>query len=326
MTVQLSFAHAATIAAASLMATGPTLAEDIKSYRAGFWQGGAQVDTSGKMFDCYMRAQNIRDGYVIFLRYDTQGVHLTLMDDSWSLPAGDSFRGRIQVDRRFDKDLPGNVLSPSIVDYVFGHDESGWDAIRKGTAISIEGPAGTKKFQLTGTSKAMNRLFDCADEFYGNPEDVARSVVPVAPTAAPAPAQAQPAAPLPPKIASDDPIVLIRRAVAIASGQEDGSPEEAYALAEKAASMGDRQGHWLTGRFALAGYGVEMPRDQALARILLAAEEGHAEAQTFLAFEYLQSNDPVRALVGKEYLNRAAAQGHSPAIAALRMMKEGTSR
>lgn len=304
-------------------------AETVKRFDAGFWQGGAQIDSKGNLFDCYLRAQNLREGYVIFLRYDTQGVHLTLMDGDWSLPSGDSFRGRIRIDRRFDKDVAGSVLSSAIVDYAIGFDESAWEAIRKGSRITIEGPAGTKTFPLTGTSKAMDRLFDCADEYYGNPEDAARANAPaaVAPAAKPTTTPPTPAPQTPAtEVSSNDPVALVRRALAIASGQEDGSPEEAYAAADQAATLGDRQGHWLSGRFALSSYGVEMPRDQALARILLAAEEGHPEAQTFLAFEYLQSGDQVRALVGREYLTRAAAQGHGPAMAALRMMEEGTAR
>lgn len=298
---------------------GAAMAETIKRFDAGFWQGGAQIDANGDLFDCYLRAKNLREGYAIFLRYDPQGIHLTLMDESWSLPEGDSFKGRVRIDRRFDKEIQGSVLAGSIVDYVLGYDEAAWESVRKGSAITLEGPAGTKTFPLTGTSRAMDRLFDCADEYFGNPEDMARASVPAAPAPVPVPAPPPPA----PQEAGDDPEALVRRAMAIASGLEEGSPEEAFAAADALAATGNRDGKWLSGRFALAGYGSDMPYEQAIARILSAAEAGHPEALTFIGLEYLGSSDKTQQITGKIYLLEAAVQGHEPALAALRLIDEG---
>ena len=115
----------------------------------------------------------------------------------------------------------------------------------------------------------MDRRFECAYEHYGHPEDTERANAPAAPAPATEPATTlpTPTAQTPaPEVSSNDPVALVRRVLASASGQEDGSPEEAFAAADQAATLGDRQGHWLSGRFALSSYGIEMSRDQALAR------------------------------------------------------------
>lgn len=316
--------------ALGLALSGGARSETVERFSAGFWEGAAQRNDDGTMFDCYLRAVHRLENYAIFLRYDTEGVHLSLMHDDWAMEAGLEFRGRVQIDRRFDQDLRGRVLGATVVDYLIGFDDTAISAIKAGSEISLEGPQGKKEFQLTGTSKAMGALMRCADKYYpqvraSGDEDAGaapNTVARVAPKAAtPEPVKQKRADP-----PSQDPAALITRALEIATGQVEGSPQEAFSAADAAAQLGDRRGHWLSGRFALAGYGTDMPREAALARILLAAEEGHPEAQTFLAYEYMQSDDPVRQLVGKDYLNRAAAQAHAPALSALRLMDAGDVR
>jgi len=118
----------------------------------------------------------------------------------------------------------------------------------------------------------------------------------------------------------------VSRALRIMLGDQSGTPEEAFALVDRAAETGDRDARWLTGQMILAGYGTDMSRELGLARILSAAEAGHPEALTFLATEYLAVDDPVTRAVGREYLERAASQSHAPAIVALRLLQNGDAR
>ena len=55
-------------------------AEITRQYAAGFWAGALETDDTGAPFNCFMRAQHLRDGYVIFLRWGKDGFHLSLMD------------------------------------------------------------------------------------------------------------------------------------------------------------------------------------------------------------------------------------------------------
>ena len=305
---------------------GLALAETTERFDVGFWRGGAQVDNDGNLFDCYLRAEHKRENYGIYLRYDGEGMHLSLMHDDWVMESGLEFRGRVRIDQRFDEDLRGRVLGATIVDYLIGFDDIAINAIKDGSQISLEGPQGAKKFPLTGTGKATEALMRCADKYY--PQVRASG----GRGGAAVPKQAMPTQPKPPlqaprsATASQDVGALITKALMIATGQAKGTPGEAFAAADAAAQMGDRRGHWLSGRFALSGYGTDITHEAALARVLLAAEAGHPEAQTYLAFEYLNSDDPVRQLVGRDYLNRAAAQAHAPALAALRLMEAGDVR
>ena len=138
-----------------------------------------------------------------------------------------------------------------------------WMMPHSRTPTFFDGPANLD------TPKAMDRRFECADEHYGHPEDTERGNAPAAPAPAAEPATTPPTLPASnraPEVSSNDPVARVRRALASASGQEDGSAEEAFAAAVQATTLGDRQGHWLSGRFSLSSYGIEMSRDQALAR------------------------------------------------------------
>ena len=110
------------VTAVAMSWAAPAMSEDIKVFQAGFWKGGAQVDSAGNLFDCYLRAQSMRDGYSIFLRWDKAGFHLTLFDPSWSLETADPSRGRVRIDNRYDEDVSLVLLAPNVVDYQFFDD------------------------------------------------------------------------------------------------------------------------------------------------------------------------------------------------------------
>ncbi len=110
---------------------------------------------------------------------------------------------------------------------------------------------------------------------------------------------------------------LVTRALDIIAGTEDGSLEDAYNLVDKAADLGDRRGQWMAGRMAISGVGTDANRTTGLARILVAAEAGHPEALTYMGLHYLQDGNAATDETGMAYLERAADQGHAPAISAL---------
>lgn len=304
-----------TAATAILLMPAFATAEDIKTYQADFWKGGAQVGSDGQLFDCYMRAENLRDGYSIFLRWDDTGLHVSLFDNTWSLSAADNASGRVRVDQRYDENVPVQLLAPSVVDYRFGYDGWAWDAISTGSRISLEGPQGRIEFPLTGTGAAMRELNTCANEFFPEPFD---EELP-----SPEPESAKPDAPVasaPAPASTVNPAQLIEAALMIVAGDIEGTPEDAFGMLDLAAQEGHRDALWISGRFALAGYGTDLPRDQAMARILAAAEADQLDALTFLGAEYLASSDAEMREVGRDYLERAAAQDYAPARVALQLL------
>ncbi|MEP0944912.1 MAG: hypothetical protein ABJH63_02170 [Rhizobiaceae bacterium] len=297
-------------------------AEIIKQYKAGFWVGGAETSQSGKIFNCFMRAKHQRDGYSIYFRWDGSGFHLTLLDSSWALSSGAEFTTTVRIDKRFSQQLNGSVLGTTVVDYPFGFNEDAWEAFKAGSKVSFGGPVGDKSFPLVGTSKAIDKLFECASEYY--PDNWLEDQVAdfEAPVPAPALAPAATATKAPSKSSQLPGADATQHALGIMAGDIEGTPEEAFALVETQAEVGDREALWMAGRMGLAGFGTQPNRAMAFARILAAAEEGHPEALTFLALHYLAEDDPIKKIVGRDYLNRAVAQAHGPAIAARQLLEE----
>ena len=307
-----------------LLSALPSLAsaEILRQYSAGFWAGALEADNNGKPFNCFMRAKHMRDGYFIYLRWADDGFHLTLVDSRWSHVSGTTFEARVSVDKRYDQIIKGSAIGPTLLDYPFGLQEEAWEAIAKGSQISLDSPVGKKTFPLTGTGKAIDVLMECASEYFPDSwlEDQVEPAPP--PTETPQVSAAKPTAPVPPsqKAVPDDPIAL---GLGIMVGEIEGTPEEAFAAVAAKAATGDREALWLSGRMGLSGYGTNEERSVSLARVLAAAEAGYPEALMFLAAHYLASEDPVQNIVGTQYLDRAASQAHGPAIAAKRLLAEG---
>ena len=209
------------------------------------------------------------------------------------------------------------MLGPTLIDYPFAKDEAAWEAIAAGSQITVDSPLGAKTFPLTGTAKAIDTLMDCASEYF--PESWLEN--PSAPADDPRTSLTEPSEPAAPSPATsaDDPVAY---ALGIMLGDLEGTAEDAYKAVSKRADEGDRRALWLAGRMGLSGYGTDEARAVSLARILAAAEAGHPEALTFLALHYLASNDPIKALVKQDYLKRAIAQAHGPAIAAQALLQE----
>ncbi|MDJ0822478.1 MAG: hypothetical protein QNJ09_11820 [Paracoccaceae bacterium] len=284
-------------------------AEITRQYSAGFWEGALETDNAGAPFNCFMRAQHLRDGYAIFLRWGKDGFHLSLVDARWALSPGTTFDARVRVDTRYDRQIQGAVLGPTLLDYPFAKDEAAWVAIASGSQITLDSPLGAKSFPLTGTSKAIDKLMECASEFF--PDSWLEDQT--------APAPAPPVTSEAPAPTADDPIAY---ALGIMLGEVDGRPEDAFQAVVAQAETGDRRALWLAGRMGLSGYGTDEEHSVSTARVLAAAEAGHPEALTFLALHYLASDDPIKEIVGKDYLQRAIAQAHGPAIAAQTLLEE----
>ncbi len=306
----------------AVLAPFPATAEIARQYSAGFWAGALETDKSGEPFNCFMRAKHMRDGYFIFLRWAKDGFHLTLVDARWKLSSGTVFEARVKIDKRYDRTLTGSVLGPTLIDYPFGLEAEAWEAIAKGSQITVDSPTGTKSFPLTGTGKAIDVLMECASEYFPDSwlEDQTEPALPPA-EAPPATAVRPPEPDRPPlPTATEDPVAY---ALGVMLGEIEGTPEDAFDAVAAQAAAGDRRALWIAGRMGLSGYGTDVERSVSLARVLAAAEAGHPEALTFLAMHYLAGEDPIQQIVGKEFLDRAVSQAHGPAIAAKRLLEEG---
>ncbi len=107
----------------------------------------------------------------MFLLWDKSGFQLMLYGENWKLNQGEEFKGRVKVDKRYDALVEANILNTQAINYVFGFEKSAWQAIQAGNKITMEGPAGKKSFRLNGTSKAINVILECADEYFSPNEE-----------------------------------------------------------------------------------------------------------------------------------------------------------
>lgn len=291
-----------------------TQAEVVAKIKAGFWEGGADADSTGKVTQCYLVAEHTTEHYNIFFRWEEDGLHLTLYKKNWTLEAGLSYRARVRIDRKFDSEIAVTHRKTNVIDFNFGRDQKAIDAIMAGSRIAVEGSAGKKSFPLSGTRKAIEKLIECADQYLepSGPEPTDEPEVVAKPQEVQETVTSKDSDVQQPQTATGEmntfkggqaafdsgQYTLARdrwqaaaglgdapSALALGKAQQDGSHiqadvEHAVQMFQQAAAAGLAEGNFLYGNALENGLGVAIDLVQARAQMLLASEAGIVSAQT----------------------------------------------
>ena len=270
----------------------------IRTLKSGFWEGAVKANAQGEASYCFLLGRKSNEEFTIQLYWNRKGFHVLIYNEDWSLIEGEEFKGRVRIDKKFNKMIDAIVFDSESIDYMFGFNNKAIEAFQSGSRITLEGPAGERTFRLMGTRKAVDVLVNCADEY-------------LAPDEEPDMAQEEPTAP--------DYDVGVK-----AYNAEDyqAALNEFIPLAEQ----GNADAQNRMGMMYAMGKGVAVDNETALIWFRKASEQRLAPAQTNIGIMYANGMGTEKNDIEAEYWYRKAAkQGNSRAQNNLGVMyRDGT--
>jgi TPR repeat protein len=254
----------------------------IKRLKSGFWEGAVKSNSRGLASYCFLSAQKQDEEFTIQLYWNSDGFHVLIFSDTWSLIEGDEFQGRVRIDSKFDGLVDASIFDSESIDYKFGFNKKARKAFQRGSRISLEGPLGKKSFQLNGTRKAVNVLQECAEEYLPAGDGPIASNVPT-----------------------------YEKGLAAYKNKDFAG---ALANWRPLAEQGDARLQSYVGEMYRDGEGVEQDYSEAVRWFKLAADQGSDRAQNSLGLRYYNGQGVTTDLKKAAYWFKAAAkQGNATA-------------
>lgn len=134
------------------------------AFTSGVWEGGPDRDEDGRFIDCTMTAQSGTGILLAFVISREGAWGLALADERWALNVGAVEDVKLTIDASPPVGAIAKVVDPHGILVPLADDDRLVAAMRQGKTLTIATGTGEFRFELTGTSGALNALASCVTE------------------------------------------------------------------------------------------------------------------------------------------------------------------
>ena len=132
------------------------------AFTSGNWTGGSYSDqNTGKFTHCAIVASFLSGDNLMFGITRNGDFGISVANQSWNLQPGDRYPVSIEIDRYTP--MAGNavVVGPSQASVWFSNAYELFQNVRRGRTLRIDTKGGILTCDLTGTSRALQRVSEC---------------------------------------------------------------------------------------------------------------------------------------------------------------------
>jgi hypothetical protein len=128
------------------------------------WRGGPFArDETGTYAGC--RVHKVFDrGLVLVVGTSPEfQSELAILNESWTLEPGSETVARLSVDGAVQRQLAAVAAGPQALVIPVGEDEELYQALRRGSVLTVETDLGQMQFPLSGTARSLSALRQCVE-------------------------------------------------------------------------------------------------------------------------------------------------------------------
>lgn len=131
---------------------------------ASGWQGAAFLWPDSREFGYCLIQRPFENGVtVIFRTTSDYQTDIGFANQEWSLPEGEEFTARLQIDNTFDQQFPAAAVQPEFFIVGIGTNEQLIELLKRGSTLTVTTPNVEASVPLSGTFDALAQLRECVN-------------------------------------------------------------------------------------------------------------------------------------------------------------------